>query len=283
MCTNHFQGGSTRAYARYGFPGTSTGSPADYDAKYVSVWSTIVSDTVPYTFKARVNHLAAVKIVNGCLAKWCVTAAKRGWGGEYTPLVRREGEEKDAGGRFERGPVAKTKKLQCELPTFWKKKEKEEKEERRRREKERVEKARMELEKKEELRQRRKLEFLITQTELYSHLVGKRLKSTLPVYCTGLSLAVVIASQLESEDAEGDTNTDPALEDENDAAGLDPDIDDGLAEDHDGALDFDKGEFQFATDAWLITRSRRPETSASSGTTTNPQAHVGYSTPCHQL
>ena len=92
--------------------------------------------------------------------------------------MRREGKDKDAGGRFGRDPVAKTKKLQRELLTFWKKNEKEEKEERRRREKERVEKARMELEKKEELRQRRKLEFLIMQTELYSHFVGKRLKST---------------------------------------------------------------------------------------------------------
>jgi hypothetical protein len=43
--------------------------------------------------------------------------------------------------------------------------------------KQRVKKARMEIEKKEEKRQRRKLEFLITQTELYSHFVGKRLKS----------------------------------------------------------------------------------------------------------
>jgi hypothetical protein len=81
-------------------------------------------------------------------------------------------------GRFGRDAIAKVKRVQKELSGgFWKRSEKEERDERRRREKEAVDRVRAENEKREEMRQRRKLEFLITQTELYSHFVGKRLKS----------------------------------------------------------------------------------------------------------
>jgi hypothetical protein len=158
--------------------GPSPKDSKDYDSKFESIWSDIAHLAVPYAYQARANHVAAVKMVHERVSKWCSSAAKRGWGGEYNPNIRKESKEKDfAGGRFGRDPVSKNRKLQRELLTFWKKNEKEERDERRRREKERVEKARQELEKKEELRQRRKLEFLITQTELYSHFVGKRLKS----------------------------------------------------------------------------------------------------------
>jgi DNA-binding domain len=151
-------------------------SDSAYDTAFNSVWSSIVTTAVPYAHKARANHVEAVRLVNERVGKWCASAAKRGWGGEYVP--GRKDKEPTGGGRFGRDPAAKTRKLQRELLTFWKKNEKEERDERRRRERDRVEKARMELEKKEEMRQRRKLEFLITQTELYSHFVGKRLKST---------------------------------------------------------------------------------------------------------
>lgn len=169
-----------------GTPGTSVPITNEaYEEAFTPIWSNIVNTGVPYAFKARANHVSAAKIVHERVSRWCVVAAQRGWGGEYTPiapprLTGTSAKDKDilaAGGRFGRDPVAKTRKLQRELLTFWKKNEKEERDERRRREKERVEKARAELEKKEEQRQRRKLEFLITQTELYSHFVGKRLQS----------------------------------------------------------------------------------------------------------
>ncbi|KAG9056060.1 putative DNA helicase ino80 [Serendipita sp. 407] len=201
-------------------------SAADYDAQFTPVWASIVQEAVPYAHKARANHVAAVKIVNERLAKWCTAAAKRGWGGEYAPVSRKEGKEKDVGGRFGRDPVVKSRKLQRELLTFWKKNEKEEKEERRRREKERVEKARLELEKKEELRQKRKLEFLITQTELYSHFVGKRLKT----------------AQLEAGAPDEGVGADPMLEQDDDAVDLEAEIDDGFAEGDESTLDFDKDD-----------------------------------------
>lgn len=72
---------------------------------------------------------------------------------------------------------AKGKRLMREMLVFWKKNEKEEREVRRREHKEAMDRARIEEEKREAARQARKLEFLISQTELYSHFVGNKLKS----------------------------------------------------------------------------------------------------------
>jgi chromatin-remodeling ATPase INO80 len=57
--------------------------------------------------------------------------------------------------------------------------EKKEKEARKKAEKEAFDRARKEEEMREAKRQARKLNFLITQTELYSHFVGNKLKSEL--------------------------------------------------------------------------------------------------------
>lgn len=72
---------------------------------------------------------------------------------------------------------AKGKRLMREMLVFWKKNEKEERDVRRREQKEAIDRARVEEEKREAARQARKLEFLISQTELYSHFVGNKLKS----------------------------------------------------------------------------------------------------------
>ena len=71
----------------------------------------------------------------------------------------------------------KAKKLMREMMVFWKKNEKEERDVRKREHKEALDRAKVEEEKREAARQARKLEFLISQTELYSHFVGNKLKS----------------------------------------------------------------------------------------------------------
>ena len=60
---------------------------------------------------------------------------------------------------------------------FMKGNEKREREARKKAEKEALDKARKEEEVREAKRQARKLNFLITQTELYSHFVGSKIKS----------------------------------------------------------------------------------------------------------
>lgn len=72
---------------------------------------------------------------------------------------------------------AKGKRLMREMLVFWKKNEKEERDVRRREQREALDRAKIEEEKREAARQARKLEFLISQTELYSHFVGNKLKT----------------------------------------------------------------------------------------------------------
>src|SRR5271168_3756481 len=57
---------------------------------------------------------------------------------------------------------------------FWRKNEREERDLRKKAEKEAIDRAKREEELREARRQARKLNFLITQTELYSHFVGKK-------------------------------------------------------------------------------------------------------------
>lgn len=81
----------------------------------------------------------------------------------------------------------RAKRLMREMMVFWKKNEKEERELKKKAEKEADNRAKEEEEKREAARQARKLEFLISQTELYSHFVGNKLKSEL-ILTTPLSL-----------------------------------------------------------------------------------------------
>lgn len=72
---------------------------------------------------------------------------------------------------------AKAKRLMREMLVFWKRNEREERDVRKREQKEAIDRAKVEEEKREAARQARKLEFLISQTELYSHFVGNKLKT----------------------------------------------------------------------------------------------------------
>lgn len=58
---------------------------------------------------------------------------------------------------------------------FWRRHEKGERENRKRAEREALERAKIEDEKREAKRQQRKLNFLITQTELYAHFIAKNM------------------------------------------------------------------------------------------------------------
>ena len=75
------------------------------------------------------------------------------------------------------GPVTFTnsaRRLTKEMLAFWRRNEKEEREARKRAEKEALERKRQEEEAREAKRQQRKLNFLLTQTELYGHFIGRK-------------------------------------------------------------------------------------------------------------
>ncbi|KAI9246954.1 SNF2 family N-terminal domain-containing protein [Phascolomyces articulosus] len=81
------------------------------------------------------------------------------------------------GGRINKDVQTRAKRAMKEMLVFWKKNEKEERELRKKAEKEALEQLRLEEERREAQRQARKLNFLITQTELYSHFIGRKIKA----------------------------------------------------------------------------------------------------------
>ncbi|TIB92872.1 hypothetical protein E3Q19_01795 [Wallemia mellicola] len=72
---------------------------------------------------------------------------------------------------------AKAKKVMREVLFHWRRNEKDERDVRRKADREAYDRARAEEQSRESKRQARKLNFLITQTELYSHFVGNKIKT----------------------------------------------------------------------------------------------------------
>ncbi|KAJ5908207.1 Helicase C-terminal [Penicillium taxi] len=72
---------------------------------------------------------------------------------------------------------ARAKRTMREMMTFWKRNEREERDLRRLAEKQELESAKKAEAEREANRQKRKLNFLISQTELYSHFIGRKIKT----------------------------------------------------------------------------------------------------------
>ncbi|KAK9451476.1 SNF2 family N-terminal domain-containing protein [Limtongia smithiae] len=72
---------------------------------------------------------------------------------------------------------AKARRAMREMLVYWKRNEREERDSRRKAEKEAMDRAKKDEEQREARRQARKLNFLITQTELYSHFIGRKIKT----------------------------------------------------------------------------------------------------------
>lgn len=72
---------------------------------------------------------------------------------------------------------ARAKRVMRDMMSFWKRNEREERDLRKAAEKQELENARKQEADREAARQKRKLNFLISQTELYSHFIGKKIKT----------------------------------------------------------------------------------------------------------
>lgn len=126
------------------------------------VWLNIARRDVAKVYKYHLLGFQARQTLRARTAVLASNAAKK-------PLLRTVKAAKDT--------QVKAKRLMREMLVFWKKNEKEERDLRKRAEKEADNRAKEEEERREAARQARKLEFLISQTELYSHFVGNKLKS----------------------------------------------------------------------------------------------------------
>lgn len=131
-----------------------------YQTTYDSIWKDLARKD-----SAKVNKiilsLQNVKQSNGRKTASLVAKEARRW------TYRTNKNVKDLQSRARRG--------MREMLGFWKKNEKEERDLRKKAEKEALDQVKKEEEQREAKRQERKLNFLITQTELYSHFVGKKM------------------------------------------------------------------------------------------------------------
>lgn len=127
----------------------------------MNLWSLIVKKQIP---KAAKMYTTTLTIVDNNCRKISALAVR-----EVARVVH-----STQGFRSWKDYQLKGRKITREMQIFWKKNEKDEKEARKRAEKEELEKRRAEEEAREMRRQARKLNFLISQTELYSHFIANK-------------------------------------------------------------------------------------------------------------
>ncbi|KAG0686949.1 putative DNA helicase ino80 [Pichia californica] len=134
-----------------------------YDNTYLSIWKDLARKDSPKAYRL-FQQTAQAKSIN--LRKTAQLAAResRKW------QIKTTKAQKDQ--------LSKARRCMREMMSFWKKNEKEERNLRLKAEQEALQKAKKEEEDREAKRQARKLNFLINQTELYSHFIGRKIKTS---------------------------------------------------------------------------------------------------------
>ncbi|KAI5962398.1 INO80 [Candida pseudojiufengensis] len=133
-----------------------------YDTTYVAIWKDMSRKDGPKVSRL-IQQSTQAKLIN--LKKTSILAAREAkrW------QLKNTKNQKDL--------VTKARRAMREMFNFWKRNERIEREAKKKHEKDLVDKAKKEEEERESKRQSRKLNFLITQTELYSHFIGKKIKT----------------------------------------------------------------------------------------------------------
>ncbi|KAI0205305.1 SNF2 family N-terminal domain-containing protein [Astrocystis sublimbata] len=133
-----------------------------YNQIYDQIWRDLARKDVAKTFKLASDSYAT-KASN--LKKTAILASKEAkrW------QLRTNKGTKDL--------QARAKRCMRDMMGFWKRNEREERDMRKAAERQELENARKEEADREAARQKRKLNFLISQTELYSHFIGKKIKT----------------------------------------------------------------------------------------------------------
>ncbi|KAK3074173.1 putative DNA helicase ino80, partial [Coniosporium uncinatum] len=136
-------------------------SPA-YNQLYEQIWRDISRKDVPKVYRIKDASLATKQ---SNLRKTAQLASKeaRRW------QIRTNKSTKDV--------QARAKRSMREMLSFWKRNERDERDQRKMAERQELENAKKAEADREANRQKRKLNFLISQTELYSHFIGKKVKT----------------------------------------------------------------------------------------------------------
>ena len=143
-------------------PATTNYASKGYQQIYDQIWKDMARKDVPKVYRIKENSLATKQ---SNLRKTAQLAAKeaRRW------QLRTNKSTKDV--------QARAKRSMREMMGFWKRNEREERDMRRVAEKQELDNAKKAEADREANRQKRKLNFLISQTELYSHFVGSKIKT----------------------------------------------------------------------------------------------------------
>ncbi|GBL51788.1 hypothetical_protein [Candidozyma auris] len=133
-----------------------------YDNTFVAIWKDLSRKDGPKVSRLMQQSNQA-KLIN--LRKTAILAAREAkrW------QLKNNKNQKDL--------TSKARRAMREMFNFWKRTDRLERDRRKKEEKELIDKAKREEEEREAKRQSRKLDFLITQTELYSHFIGKKIKT----------------------------------------------------------------------------------------------------------
>lgn len=131
-----------------------------YNNTYESIWKDISRKDASKVYKV---YQTTVNVRQSNARKTAALAAKEARKWQY----RTNKNFKDM--------QAKARRSMKEMLAFWRRNEREERDQRRKAEKEAIEQAKKEEEERESRRQARKLNFLLTQTELYSHFIGRKI------------------------------------------------------------------------------------------------------------
>ncbi|KAK8171685.1 P-loop containing nucleoside triphosphate hydrolase protein [Phyllosticta citrichinensis] len=134
----------------------------EYNKLYDAIWKDLARKDVPKVCRIKDNSLATKQ---SNLRKTAQLASKeaRRW------QLRTNKSMKDV--------QARAKRSMREMLSFWKRNERDERDQRKMAEKQEMENAKKAEAEREANRQKRKLNFLISQTELYSHFIGKKVKT----------------------------------------------------------------------------------------------------------
>jgi DNA helicase INO80 len=133
-----------------------------YDNTYFTIWKDLSRKDAPKIHRL-IQQATQTKLINlRKTAILCVRESKK-W------QLKTNKSQKDLQAKARRG--------MREMFSFWKRNEREERDLRKKAEKEALDQAKREEEERESRRQARKLNFLITQTELYSHFIGRKMKT----------------------------------------------------------------------------------------------------------
>ncbi|CAG8210967.1 unnamed protein product [Penicillium salamii] len=157
---------STRRDAHHSKEGTPM-SQLHYDSKgynqiYEQIWRDIARKDIPKVYRIKTTSLSTRQ---ENLRKTAQLASKQS----------RKWQERT--NKSTKDTQARAKRAMREMMTFWKRNEREERDLRRVAEKQELESAKKAEADREANRQKRKLNFLISQTELYSHFIGRKIKT----------------------------------------------------------------------------------------------------------